>query len=453
MRYITGLVVWLMAIAVPQAWAQPRPQMQPREGPRFVHFEAVNLPSADSATSRIDVFYRIDKQFFIPVRNEDPSFPWEFMRRGEILVELIDTNETSAAREIKRSEIGSNNPDTEMDTKEWHQGFATFAVPPGKYRIVFEIDDLESDRRFFDRNATVLARRFPADSFSVSDPVMILGTGEVENRQTVQLQNFGGDILYGLPASLLFPVELPGVSASVQTSFTISEMPLADEPGPPVVRDSMATPVTLRGVWPTAEEDSSGLFYSLSPSDDPQRGVVLLTFPATQLPLRRFKLTATLSVGQSKRETTKFFRIVWPDMPISLRDVDYAIDALRYIVSEQKLDSLNSGSFEARRDNLEQFWRQRDPDPKTAYNEVMAQYYRRVDYAAKAYGTLREPDGSKTDRGKVYILHGPPSKTQRSLDPDRGFREVWTYDTLGKEFVFADRSKSGNYTLISSRSL
>ncbi len=453
MRYITGMVFWMVVFASPHAWAQPRQQMQMGEGHRFVHFEAVNLPSGDSATSRIDVFYRIDKQFFVPVRNEDPSFPWEFTRRGEILVELVDTNETSAAREIKRSEIGSNNPDTDVETKEWHQGFATFAVPPGKYRIVFEIDDLESDRRFFERNATVLARRFPADSFSVSDPVMILGADEGEDNRILQLQNFGGDILFGQPASLLFPVELPGPADSVEARITIAEVPRTDEQGPPVITDSTTTPVTLRGLWPAVEEKPSGLFYSLNPSDNPHRGVVLLTFPAEQLPLRRFKLTTTLSAGHIKRETTQIFRVVWPDMPISLRDVDYAIDALRYIVSEQKLDSLNTGSFETRRDNLEQFWRQRDPDPKTAYNEVMTQYYRRVDYAAKAYGTLREPDGSKTDRGKVYILHGPPSRTQRSLDPDRGFREVWTYDTLGKEFVFADRSKSGNYTLISSRSL
>ena len=135
---------------------------------------------------------------------------------------------------------------------------------------------------------------------------------------------------------------------------------------------------------------------------------------------------------------------------MSLRDVDYAIEALHYIASDAQMDSLKRGNEEDRRNQLEEFWRRRDRTPRTAFNEVMTEYYRRVDYAVKEFGTLRQPDGFKSDRGRIYILYGPPTNTERVLDPATGFKETWTYDRLNKKFAFVDRDKSGNYVLVAT---
>jgi hypothetical protein len=83
----------------------------------------------------------------------------------------------------------------------------------------------------------------------------------------------------------------------------------------------------------------------------------------------------------------------------------------------------------------------------------MAQYYRRVDYTSRNFGTLKEPDGSGTDRGRIYILHGPPTTKERKLDPSMGFQEVWVYEGFNKKFIFIDERKSGNYVLSSQQDL
>jgi GWxTD domain-containing protein len=140
--------------------------------------------------------------------------------------------------------------------------------------------------------------------------------------------------------------------------------------------------------------------------------------------------------------------MIWPDMPRSLRNVDEAISALKYVASDAAVDSLLEGPLEARWANLEGFWKPRDRSPETAPNEVMTEYYRRVDHAREAFGTLRQPDGFLTDRGRIYVLHGPPTTSDRSLDPAEGFREVWTYASRNKTFVFVDRSKTGEYILV-----
>src|SRR5512137_2791033 len=126
--------------------------------PDFVMFEAVNLASEDTLQSRIDIHYRIKAGFFIPVRNTDPSFQWEFVRHGEILIELIDSSDFSRAREIRRIEVGSKDTDQDPKAQNWHQGMVSFKVLPGPYKLVVEVTDLESDRKFLDRNKTLRAR-------------------------------------------------------------------------------------------------------------------------------------------------------------------------------------------------------------------------------------------------------------------------------------------------------
>ena len=194
---------------------------------------------------------------------------------------------------------------------------------------------------------------------------------------------------------------------------------------------------------PVAETGRIG--YRLG-TDGPVR-CVIIPLPTASLPLRRYALTLQVRDGTERLPAEMKFRTLWPEMPYSLRDVDVALASLLYIVPEETLDSLKSGNFRERRRHLEQFWQARDQTPGTIENEVMTQYYRRVDYARQHFGTIRQPDGFRSDRGRIYVLLGKPTTTERDLDPQAGFREIWTYSHLGKRFVFEDRAKTGNYVL------
>jgi hypothetical protein len=70
-----------------------------------------------------------------------------------------------------------------------------------------------------------------------------------------------------------------------------------------------------------------------------------------------------------------------------------------------------------------------------------------------AFSTLAQPDGVRSDRGRIYILHGPPSRTERTLHPTEGYVETWEYDRLRKRFTFVDPLKKGEYLLSSTTSL
>lgn len=430
-----------------------QPQMVREEGPQFIFVELVNLVSTDPAASRVDIPYRINEGFFIPVRNTDPSFPSAFKRRGEILIELLDSTGTSAARDISRFEAGEESSEETPERSRWYQNIVSFNVPPGTYKLIIELDDLESERKFLSDKTVVVARAF-GSSFEASTPVFIEWPTKGAAADRIVLQNWGPDLQFGKRAALFFGLNSEEQDGQpVRVEYTISVKARPDDLPVLIVSDTLEniTRIPHASLSPFRSDEMVG--YDMATSERERCEGIIMPIGAERLPLRTFVFTATIIQGNKKTTLTKLFRTVWPEMPLSLRDVDYALESLRYIVTEQQRDSLGRGSADERRDHLEQFWQTKDKTPETAYNEVQAEYYRRVDHARRAFGTLREPDGSLTDRGRIFILFGQPGAINRTLDPSSGFQEEWVYENLNKRFIFADKAKSGNYILVSSQTL
>ena len=82
---------------------------------------------------------------------------------------------------------------------------------------------------------------------------------------------------------------------------------------------------------------------------------------------------------------------------------------------------------------IEAFWKQRDPTPGTERNEFREEHYRRLAYADQRFGRTGVKPGWKTDRGKIYIILGPP---RQDLDYDAKSEiapvEVWFYQGLSE---------------------
>ena len=57
---------------------------------------------------------------------------------------------------------------------------------------------------------------------------------------------------------------------------------------------------------------------------------------------------------------------------------------------------------------IREFWERRDPTPSTARNECKEEHYSRFEHALAAF--QEGVPGWRTDRGRVYIIHGPPDR-------------------------------------------
>lgn len=150
--------------------------------------------------------------------------------------------------------------------------------------------------------------------------------------------------------------------------------------------------------------------------------------------------------------------------PLSEWSKQWLEEVVPYIITDAEREVFISLPTEVDRGKfIESFWKNRDPDPQTPENEFKIDYYNRVALANKFFG-YSGIQGWRTDRGKIYIMLGPPSEIQREMSPTQttysafhGPKEVWNYWGLpnpklpyNMEFVFVDKFGSGNYVLENS---
>jgi GWxTD domain-containing protein len=78
---------------------------------------------------------------------------------------------------------------------------------------------------------------------------------------------------------------------------------------------------------------------------------------------------------------------------------------------------------------VEAFWRKRDENPTTLENEYRDEHYKRLAYVNEFFGRDSPGPGWRTDRGRYYILLGPPRNRQNFDGSDEVYpAELWFYD-------------------------
>ncbi len=129
-----------------------------------------------------------------------------------------------------------------------------------------------------------------------------------------------------------------------------------------------------------------------------------------------------------------------------------------YIITSLERQVFNQLKNDRERDLfIEAFWKQRDPTKGTPENEFKTEHYRRLNYVNKYYGRNTPKPGWMTDRGRVYIILGPPRDTQRFEGKSQVYNsEVWFYQGMSKlglpagfNLVFFQKSGTGEYKLYS----
>ena len=142
-------------------------------------------------------------------------------------------------------------------------------------------------------------------------------------------------------------------------------------------------------------------------------------------------------------------------------------DDVSIIITDEERKAFKKLTKDEERENFsENFWLVRDPTPDTPENEFRDQYYERVDYANDHFTSGIA--GMRTDRGKMYILNGPPDEIVSHPSGGTYYRpaeegggvtntfpfETWRYRHLDNRsqtenviYEFVDKSMSGEYSL------
>lgn len=149
-----------------------------------------------------------------------------------------------------------------------------------------------------------------------------------------------------------------------------------------------------------------------------------------------------------------------PKEPLSVWSKQWLEEVVPYIITAAERSVFLSLPNEAERGKfIQNFWDKKDPNRETPENEFKIAYYKRIALANKFFGTGGIA-GWKTDRGKIFILLGPPQEIQRDFNASSDIlssnvsREIWNYWNLPNpklpynlEVAFVDKFNTGHFML------
>jgi GWxTD domain-containing protein len=90
-------------------------------------------------------------------------------------------------------------------------------------------------------------------------------------------------------------------------------------------------------------------------------------------------------------------------------------DAVYIITPEEHCAFLLLNTHEEREQFIEQFWYRRSVDPISLDYDFKTEFYRRIVFANEKYGS-KLLAGRKTDRGRLYVIFGPPDSVDGISD-------------------------------------
>jgi GWxTD domain-containing protein len=130
---------------------------------------------------------------------------------------------------------------------------------------------------------------------------------------------------------------------------------------------------------------------------------------------------------------------------VVIKDIDDAINQLRYIASGTEISHIEDGNTKEEKERrFKEFWQKHDPSPNTERNEAFIDYYSRINIANEQFQSYTK--GWRTDMGMVYVIFGTPANIE-SYQQYGGGRTYQKWYYPNHEFIFVDNTGFGDFRL------
>ncbi|REL33644.1 GWxTD domain-containing protein [Rhodohalobacter sp. SW132] len=467
MNYLTPILITLLLLMPVIADAQQRGTQQQRGTTYESLLQRSDQPSSyithvilpeNDGSALTGVMFRLDYDLipFLRVRSSDTSAPEdaEYFAPVHMGLEIFEgTHRTSrrSSSQDGQSIFRDSFQDTiyvqsfeETRSRLQHvEGIMSTRLQPGSYNYELQLRRAQSTREQSSTRRNISVPQY--DTLGNAGLILLSEFQQDNNLVTGTFLNYGENVLYGSDYEVL--VLLPDTEDE-EYHFTLHQMESgtsSDVLSDAVFRDTLRAQELFRASDFELSGRSDGVRLTMTPNDTGTR-FGSISVPNSGFANARFRLQVRTSDDEVIAQRIVNSR--WLDMPVSLLNIDVAINMLRFIVSDSELRRLQSGSTAEKERKFREFWEERDPTPETEFNELMAEYYNRIDYAFRNFSSLQTP-GYESDRGRAYILYGEPDNVERRLPTDQPTREIWEYP--GRTLVFEATTGFGDFRLISER--
>jgi GWxTD domain-containing protein len=421
-RYISCVVAAVLGMFIfPNRVLSQDPSMpiQQFDLPRF-YFDALSFATQQQDTSRLDVYIELPYELLSFTKDGDV-----FRANLEVTMDISDSLGNLLNEQLWTEKIEAKNYDESVSGHLGKLCQKSFLLSPGVYKTAVQVRDAET-KNSRHINRTVIVRKFAPGALRISD-LLLVNRLERRPERTVVVPNISGNIGTKRDSFyIFFEAYRSGIAESAKFLLTVHTVK-----GEIVQRDSL-----LRSLG----NGGNACFMKVDCSKLSAGGYI------AEVQGWSVDTSSGLVIRPGTAIASHMFTIRWKGLPPTVTDLDLAIDELQYIADKDVIQAMKQETPEKRRQMFLDFWKKRDPTPNTETNELMEEYYQRVDYANKTFSHYA--DGWKTDRGMVYIIFGVPSNVERHpFDMDSKPYEVWTYYEHNRQFVFVDATGFGDYRL------
>lgn len=423
------------------------------------YIDQIAIPLTNS-TAQIGVFFRIDYDL-IPFLRKRPNMTSprpedEYFSSLRIGLEIFDgalpesrrssrQPATSVFRDSFRDTVWVSNFQQTQSRYDHVQGILQTDLKSKDYHYELQLNVGESVRERPSNRRNLSIPNF--SSIEKAQLILTDNTQRGDDSITAKLLNYGNNVLYGQDFDLL--IHLPNSVHENENSidlkfFKFRPASNTEVTNIPVYSVTIDHNDLFRASFNSLTRIEGELVLSLQSSSEGFT-YAYVTIPNSEFENARYRMEITQG-GREEPLARRAINSQWIDMPVSLYNIDVAIDMMKFIVSENELRQLRSGSSADKERRFREFWAERNPTPETEFNELMTEYYNRIDVAYRKFSSA-QVSGYDTDQGRTYILYGPPLEVERRLPTNSPTLEIWEYPN--RTFIFEATTGFGDFKLIS----
>lgn len=173
---------------------------------------------------------------------------------------------------------------------------------------------------------------------------------------------------------------------------------------------------------------------------------ISLLIPAAELAFGKNTFEVVVRQGGAAVHRTIVIQNYPGEAPLTAASVASVVEPMQYVMSAKAWERLQAAPAAERIDLVEAFWHARNPAGDAGENPLFTEFVMRVEEANRRF-RWGEQAGWRSDRGRIFIIYGPPSRVSRKKGPRNTVYERWYYDDSGREFMFEDTHGDGLFRL------
>ncbi len=345
----------------------------------------------------------------------------KFTSKYQVEVNLINEDSKEKHSQLWNSTFSLADFHETNRRDRYHLTLDSINIPPGKYDINLNYKDLQGKQQ---NEVRLKLNLEPIKNIYASSPIFLIKTDDDNQfygmlpQRPLALRNH---VPFNQPLSVFLSSYVPKDS-TISIKFQISRTSSPDQ------KYTLDTTLTVRN----------------------SRAICTVTPPFLKWNEGNYLLSVKYETKQDSLNHKLPFEIIWFKKPRSLMSLDYAYRPLELITSPEEFKKIKSGSKGERQSNFDNYWKQKDPTPNTAFNEVLYEFFTRVDSIDITWGGRKRLYGWHKDPGRIYLLYGQPDKVEdQSLNPEYPYLK-WIYYRPDHNLIFLFKALDGrkNYVLV-----